>query len=86
MPGNTWLVNATDFGHADCMDETFAAGIDVRIILTLLFVHMLGRINIQLYSVHVFVYVLLRLFMHCVVTHLLSHAVLFIESKFRVHC
>ena len=29
LPGNTWLVNATDFGHADCLDETYASGIEV---------------------------------------------------------
>ena len=29
MPGYTWLVNATQFGHADCLDETFASGIEV---------------------------------------------------------
>lgn len=28
LPGNTWLVNATQFGHADCLDETYASGIE----------------------------------------------------------
>ncbi len=55
-------------------------------VCTILFLHMLGRMDVQLYSMHVCVNVLSRLFMHCVVTHLHSHAVLFMESKFRVHC
>ena len=29
LPGDTWLVNATEFGHADCLDETYASGIEV---------------------------------------------------------
>ena len=31
MPGATWLVNATEFGHADCLDETYASGVEVQI-------------------------------------------------------
>ena len=30
LPGDTWLVNATEFGHADCLDESYASGVEVH--------------------------------------------------------
>ncbi len=55
---------------------------------TIIFLHMLGRMDAQLIVQYACLCkcIMLGLLMHCVVTHLHAHAVSFIESRFRVHC
>ena len=50
MPGNVWLVNATDFGHADYLDQIYCDTIEVspKIIFNIRLVSELTHFTINM--------------------------------------
>ena len=54
MPGNTWLINATEYGHGDGMNQFFLDAIEVLLCYKPLFyntlAHLLGMRLTALFS------------------------------------